>query len=149
MSHVLEQKRLDPSTIDREELNQLVAAFSKEGHVSVIDSDGKETQLPEPFYHHLLQMVRMMQEGQAIVLLPENETFTTQAAANFLGMSRQFFVNLIERGEIAFHYVGSHRRVYFKDLLSYQAKRDGVRRKGMDQLFDEIDRAGHYFPKES
>jgi len=139
--------RLDPSLIDRELLNNLVAAFSRPGHVSVINKDGHETQLPELLYQHLMRIVRLMCEGQAVVMLPQDETFTTQAAANFLGISRQFFVNLLEKEEIPYHRVGSHRRVYFKDLLHYQSKRNKVRRKSLDQLFDKIDEAGLYDPK--
>ena len=148
MSMTLQQNRLDPSLIDREALNQLVAAFSRPGHVSLIDGDGTETQLPEPLYQHLMRIVRMMREGQAIIMLPEDETFTTQAAANFLGMSRQFFVDLLEKGEIPHHRVGSHRRVYFKDLLDYQRERDKKRKEGMNRLFHEINEAGLYDPKD-
>ena len=145
MTNVL--NRLDPSLIDRELLNKLVAAFSHPSHVSVIDGDGQETQLPEPLYQHLMRIVRLMCEGQAIVMIPQDETFTTQAAANFLGMSRQFLVDLLEKNEIPCHRVGSHRRVYFKDLLNYQGKRDKERRKSLDHLFNKIDEAGLYDPE--
>lgn len=141
------KNRLDPSIIDRELLNKLVAAFSHPGHVSIIDKDGQETQLPEPLYQHLMRIVRLMREGQAIIMLPEDETFTTQAAANFLGMSRQFFVDLLKQDKIPHHRVGSHRRVHFKDLLNYQKSRDETRRESLDHLFDEIDKAGLYDPK--
>ena len=65
-----------------------------------------------------------------------------QKAVNFLGMSRQFFVDLLEKGEIPHHRVGSHRRVYFKDLLDYQRERDKKRREGMNRLFHEINETG-------
>jgi len=78
-------------------------------------------------------------------MLPEDEAFTTQAAGNYLGMSRQFFVNLLERGEIPFHRVGTHRRVTFKDLLEYEKRRDRKCREAMDRLTDEIAQAGLYF----
>ena len=86
----------------------------------------------------------MIKPCQAI----EDETFTTQAAANFLGMSRQFFVDLLEKGEISHHRVGSHRRVYFKDLLDYQRERDQKRHEGLKRLFHEINEAGLYDPKD-
>lgn len=82
--------------------------------------------------------------GRAIIMMPEDETFTTQAAANFLGVSRQHLVNLLEDGKIDFHYVGTHRRVKFKDLKVYKDKRDGRRRKGLDKLFKEVFKAGKY-----
>jgi len=136
--------RLDPSTIDREELDRVFAAFSQPGHVAFVDNDGNRTEIPEPIYHHLVRIARMMQKGQAIVMLPENEKFTTQAAANYLGMSRQFLVNLLEKGDLPFHKVGSHRRIAFKDLLAYEKERDSKRRKSLDGLFNRIDEEGKY-----
>lgn len=143
-----QQTRLDPSTVDREELDRLVAAFSEPGHVAVIDSKSHRTEIPEPIYQHLMRIIRIMREGQAVVMIPEAETFTTQAAANFLGVSRQFLVNLIESKQIPAFKVGSHRRIYFKDLLTYQQKRDSERSRVLDSLRDEIDEAGLYFPQD-
>lgn len=143
-----EENRIDPSIVDREQLDQLVAALSSPGHVSLIDRDGNRTEIPEPIYHHLMRLLQQLRQGQAIVMIPENETFTSQAAANFLGMSRQFFVNLIEKGEIPFHHVGAHRRVYFKDLLGYQKRRDRERLNTLDELSKAVDDAGLYFPSE-
>ncbi|NJK93005.1 MAG: helix-turn-helix domain-containing protein [Blastochloris sp.] len=70
----------------------------------------------------------------------------TQAAANYLGMSRQFLVNLLEKGEIPFRKVGTHRRVAFRDLLAYEKKRDKKRRESMDRLTTDVMKAGLYFP---
>jgi len=76
--------------------------------------------------------------------MPEDEAFTTQAAANYLGMSRQYLVKLLEAGEIRFHRVGSHRRVTFKDLRTYEKRRDADRRKGMGALFSKLQQEGYY-----
>ncbi len=51
-----------------------------------------------------------------------------------LGVSRQFLIKLLERGEIPHHMVGTHRRIYVRDLLAYKAKRDSSRRKILDDL---------------
>jgi len=91
-----------------------------------------------------VRIVRMMREGRGIVLLPEDENLTTQAAADFLGMSRQHFVDLLERKEIPFHMVGTHRRVYFKDVLDFQKKRDAERKGTLNRLFSDLDEAGLY-----
>jgi excisionase family DNA binding protein len=85
-----------------------------------------------------------MQQGRAIVLMPEDETFTTQAAAVFLGMSRQHLVELMDKGEIPHHRVGTHRRVTLKDLRAYQDMRDKTRREAMGGLFKKIKDAGLY-----
>jgi excisionase family DNA binding protein len=133
--------------IGRANVERLVAAFAREDHATLIDKDGNRTELPEALSRHLLRMLRMMQEGRAIIMLPEDEAFTTQAAGNFLGVSRQFIVDLLEKGDIPFHLVGAHRRVYFKDLLDYQKRRDGNRAKVLDDLATQANRADLYFPK--
>jgi len=51
-----------------------------------------------------------------------------------LGVSRQFLIKVLERDEIPHHMVGTHRRVYVRDLLAYKAKRDSKRRKILDDL---------------
>jgi excisionase family DNA binding protein len=140
--------RLDPSLIPEEQLIALAKIFAKPHHVALIDSQGNQTNIPEALFVHFARIVRLMSERKAIVMLPEDEAFTTQAAANYLGMSRQFFVNLLEKGEIPHRRVGTHRRVSFRDLLEYERKRDRTRREAMDQLTDEVIQAGKYFPDE-
>jgi excisionase family DNA binding protein len=85
-----------------------------------------------------------MQQGRAIVLMPEDETFTTQAAASFLGMSRQHLVDLMDKGEVPHHRVGTHRRVSLKDLRAYQQVRDKSRHEALNGLFKKITAAGLY-----
>lgn len=77
-------------------------------------------------------------------MIPEKERFTTQAAANYLGMSRQHLVDLIERGEIPCIHVGKHRRIEFSDLLAYEKVRDQSRREALDRLSKKINEAGLY-----
>jgi excisionase family DNA binding protein len=61
-------------------------------------------------------------------------------------VSRQHLVDLLEKGEIPHHKVGTHRRVTFKDLLVYEKKRDKTRRIAMDRLSEQVISAGLYFP---
>ena len=138
------QNRLDPSMLDPEELKDLVRFLSATGSPALVDEHGEHLELPKPVYQQLLRVLKMMNEGRAIVMLPEEETFTTQAAANYLGVSRQHLVNLLEGEEIPFHRVGTHRRVYFKDLLAYERRRDTSRRQTLDKLMTQVDDAGLY-----
>ncbi len=139
--------RIDPSQIPDDQLAALAHAFARPGHVLVTDSNGNKTELPEVLFQHFARIVRLMSERKAIVMVPEDEAFTTQAAANYLGMSRQHLVTLLDRREIDHHLVGTHRRVKFKDLLNFERKRDETRRAALDKLSAEVDAAGLYFPK--
>jgi excisionase family DNA binding protein len=55
-------------------------------------------------------------------------------ASTVLGVSREFLMNLLERGEIAYREVGTHRRVCMRDLLEYKGRRDRERGKILDDL---------------
>lgn len=136
--------RLGPSLIPDDQLAELAKLFTKPDHVALIDGQGNRTHIPEVLFKHLARIVRLMSERKAIVMMPEDEAFTTQAAANYLGVSRQFFVNLLEKGEIPFHRVGTHRRVTFRDLLAYEKQRDRKRREAMDRMTDQVIAAGKY-----
>lgn len=138
--------RLDPSLIPPDQLERMARIFASPEHILLTDSAGNQTEIPEALFQHFARIVRLMSERKAIVMLPEDEAFTTQAAANYLGTSRQHLVNLLESGEIPFHKVGSHRRVTFRDLLAYEKKRDKSRREALDKLTDRVIEAGLYFP---
>lgn len=136
--------RLDPSLIPEEQLAELAKFFAKPDHVALIDAQGNRTHLPEALFAHFARIVRLMSEKKAIVMVPEDEAFTSQAAANYLGVSRQHLVDLLEQKEIPHHKVGTHRRVTFKDLLAYERKRDTTRRAALDQLATAAEDAGLY-----
>ena len=136
--------RLDPSQIPEEQLAELAKFFAKPGHVALIDAQGNRTHLPEALFTHFARIVRLMSEKKAIVLVPEDEAFTTQAAANYLGVSRQHLVDLLEQKKIPHHKVGTHRRITFKDLLNYERTRDKTRREALDQIAAAAEAAGLY-----
>jgi excisionase family DNA binding protein len=69
---------------------------------------------------------------------------TTMEAASILGVSRQFLVNLLEKGEIPYHMVGTHRRMYAQDLFRYKAKRDEQRHEAIRELAQAEAREGLY-----
>lgn len=143
----LTDNRVDASLLTEEEralLQPLLDLAQRNQHPCLKGADGTEIPLPQPIFEMLVRVIQDMRHGKAVVLMPEDETFTTQAAANFLGMSRQYFVTLLESGQLPFHRVGSHRRVYFKDLRDYARNRDTARRAGLKGLFERLQSEDHY-----
>lgn len=139
-----QENRLDPSQLDPAELDLLMSLIGREDRPALVGREGVRINLPEPIFHVLVNLVRQMREGRAVVLMPEDETFTTQAAAGFLGVSRQHVVDLMDHGEIPHHRVGTHRRVTLKDLIVYQRARDGKRRQALGGLFRKLKQEGYY-----
>jgi len=144
------ENRFDPSALTARQLRQLDRlnkAVLADERPALVGRDGVRLELPEPVYRLLVRVMRTMRAGKAVVLLPESESMTTQAAAEFLGVSRPFVVALLEKDAIPHHKVGTHRSVYLKDLIEYQRQRDARRRATLDDLRARVEAAGLYEKK--
>jgi len=111
-----------------------------------VGADGDTIDLPSSIYQLIRQIVPLLKRGDAVALVPYQQEITTREAADFLNMSRQFLVNLLERGELPFTKVGTHRRVRFHDLQAYKERRDERRRSlvaitALSEESGEYDRA--------
>ncbi|HWC01068.1 MAG TPA: excisionase family DNA-binding protein [Bryobacteraceae bacterium] len=74
--------------------------------------------MPAPLYHLLKDIVRSLEKGRSLVLMPEEQQLTTQRAAELLGMSRPYLIQLLDAGEMPYHLVGKHRRIALRDVLA-------------------------------
>jgi excisionase family DNA binding protein len=114
------------------------------GAPALLAADGQRLDLPDAVFRLLKDIVRNMQLGRAIALIPENQQLTSQRAADLLGVSRPHLIKLLERGELPYHKVGSHRRICLKDLLAYQKRRDVERKAALDRIAKEAFESGLY-----
>src|SRR5215467_8770250 len=115
---VFESKQEDVQKLER---------LLERGATSLIDRSGEKIKLPKAVLEVLRRAVEIMAKGKAVTLIPDNQAITTQRAADILGMSRPFFVKLLETGALAHHRVGSQRRVYLRDVLQFAQKREHER----------------------
>jgi excisionase family DNA binding protein len=122
------------------ELNRMLQG----GAPALVGADGEKMELPDAVFRLLKDIVRNMQLGRAIILIPENQQLTTQRAADLLGVSRPHFIKLLEAGELPYHKAGSHRRIYLRDLVAYQKRRDAERKRALDHIAKEAYEAGLY-----
>lgn len=100
----------------------------------LVGPDGKTQILPSTLYSFLCTLLADLKAGHSVTILQSNASLTTVEASKLLGMSRQFLIGLLEKKEIQCHMVGTHRRLYARDVLAYKAKRDAVRSKTLDDL---------------
>lgn len=98
------------------------------------DGQSEDIILPGHIMAMLLKISTEMSQGKAISLIPINAELTTQEAANMMNVSRPHLVKLLEQEALSFHKVGTHRRIYLKDLLTYMEDNDKARRQSLDDL---------------
>ena len=127
--------------------NEVLDLYSeiKAAKARLAGPDGETRQLPPNLHSFLGQLLGDLKAGRSVTILETDAAMTTVAAARMLGVSRQFLVQLLEHGEIPFHKVGTHRRVYVRDLLAYKSKRDAERRKAWRDLVQAEIEDGSYF----
>jgi excisionase family DNA binding protein len=118
---------------DQRDVEKLYEAF-RSGKAKLVGPDGQGRQLPASLYAFLVELIGALQLGKCVYILQNQARLTTAEAAGMLGVSRQFLVNLLNSGDIPHHMVGTHRRIYVADLMKYKAKRDGLRKRALNDL---------------
>jgi excisionase family DNA binding protein len=125
-----------PSSIFGGDRKQVLDLYQniRRSRAKLVGPDGRTDSLPVSLCEFLVKLTADLREGQSVAIVQNDAQFTTVEAARMLGVSRQFLINLLERDEIPYYMVGTHRRVYVRDLLAYKAKRDSKRRHILDGL---------------
>lgn len=143
MSTFLSENRLSlpkkhDVTLAKKSSQKLAALLpKKEKDFSMYVKEGEnESTITLPFsvVQLLIEILSQMAEGNAVTLIPIHAELTTQEAANLLNVSRPYLIKLLEKGEIPFHKVGTHRRVLFTDLMSFKNKADNISDHALDEL---------------
>jgi excisionase family DNA binding protein len=125
-----------PLAISETDQKQVLELYQKiqRSRAKLVGPDGKTQSLPVSLYEFLVKLIADLCEGQSVAIVQNDAQLTTVEGARMLGVSRQFLIKLLERGDIPHHMVGTHRRIYVRDLLAYKAKLDSNRRKILDDL---------------
>jgi excisionase family DNA binding protein len=118
---------------DQREIHDLYCKL-RAAEAKLVGPDGKTQVLPGSLYAFLCQLLADLKSGNSVTILQSDATLTTVEAAKLLGVSRQFLIQEIEKEKIPHHMVGTHRRLYARDVLAYKSRRDAGRRKNLDDL---------------
>ena len=133
MAQSSEAQAVDISPKEQKEIIDIYAKL-REAEAKLIGPDGKTEILPNNLYSFLLRLLADLRAGHSVTILQSKHELTTVEASKILGVSRQFLVQVLEKGEIPFHMVGTHRRMYVRDVIAYKAKRDISRRNSLNDL---------------
>jgi excisionase family DNA binding protein len=143
MTLTLDREPIAAPNTDREALRG-VEAMIQSGLELRVSAGDRSIELPDALRLVLEQAAHELVRGNRVSLLPLGRMLTTRQAAEMLNISRPFLIQLLEREEIPFEMVGTHRRVAIEDVLRYRAQRSERRREVLRALSEEADELGFY-----
>lgn len=98
------------------------------------DGTNEPVTIPTAAFRLLVSILSEMASGNAVRLIPHHAELTTQEAAELLNVSRPYVVRLLDEGRMPSHRVGTHRRVLFKDVMTYKAEHRRARGRALDRM---------------
>lgn len=113
-----------------------LARARRDLRVQVVNDDApsEPMTIPAAVVEILLHVLSEMALGRAVSVTPVREEMTTQEAADFLNVSRPHLIKLLDRGEIPFRKVGSHRRISVAALNLYRERADAEQERALADL---------------
>ena len=118
---------------EKKELSNLVDNLSNVGKIALV-INGQEIEVPSVIYFALTEVVKTLNNGDSVTLIPMDKELTTQQAADILNVSRPYFIKLLENGTIKFRKTGTHRKVLMQDLIEYRNKRAENRHSNIEEM---------------
>lgn len=104
-------------------------------------SDGQEIELPEALGRMLRAAAHDLLGGNTVLALPLETRLTPNEAAELLGISRPFLLDLIAQGRIPAEPLpdSRHRLLRLTDVLAFQAERErrGEARRAIMQIVED------------
>lgn len=124
------------SEAERETIVKVEAFLRRQrGQVARLIGPNNETiELPESAFRLLKAVIHQLAMDNAVSVVPVHKQLTTQQAADLLNISRPYLIQLLERKEIPYERVGTHRRLKFGDVMGYRQRRAEEEESAIDAL---------------
>ncbi len=97
-------------------------------------SGSQRVTVPVSALRMLVEILTLVGAGNAVSIIPIHAELTTQEAADLLNVSRPFLIAALDRNELPFRKVGTHRRIRYQDVLAYKDSIDSARKKSLEEL---------------
>lgn len=145
MTDVLEVR---PGTLRPEDLrgfDHILEPAAAHGPTArLVGPDGTAVELPEGIHGLLVSIVENLKAGNGVTVIPMHAELTTVEAADLLNVSRPYLIKQLAAGKLAFHMVGTHRRLKLADVLAYRDRLDADASDALDALTAEAEDLGLY-----
>ncbi|MBF6164317.1 helix-turn-helix domain-containing protein [Streptomyces gardneri] len=90
----------------------------------------------------IAQILDLISRGCTVTVGSLPNEVTTTVAAKMLGVSRPTLMKLVNEGKLPSHRVGSHTRLFSRDVLAHREIQRAAQRKAFDRLRELEDELG-------
>jgi excisionase family DNA binding protein len=115
---------------------------TKQARLIVDAGTTAEIALPPQAVQALAEALGHLAAGQDVTVTALPPEMTTQQAAEYLHVSRPFLISLLEKNELPYRKVGTHRRVLAADVIAYKNRIDAARLHTLEQLAAQAQELG-------
>lgn len=126
---------------DERQLDEVADALQRPG---VTVGSTSLAELPAPIREALADVLHRFARGESVVVGSAETLLTTSEAAKVLGISRTYLVRMIDAGELACEFVGTHRRIRLGEALRFGEVFRERRRAALDEVSRTAREAGLY-----
>lgn len=128
------------------ELNEIIELVQKitNSEKVLITKDGQSIEVPQFVSQVLYEILSILSKGGSMTIIPMEKELTTQQAADILNVCRPYLVKLLEKNEIPFRKVGSHRKILMRDLIAYKDRVKINRKEKLSELVNLSQELGLY-----
>lgn len=107
-----------------------------------LDGEQEVVALPSSALELLNEILVQMAEGNAISILPQKCELTTMQAAEILNVSRPYLIGLLDKHQLPYRMVGSHRRIRLDDVMNFKQDIDEKRLNALRELSELSEELG-------
>jgi excisionase family DNA binding protein len=140
---------------DRDRVTEIVRALdelgtSKRGPAQLNLPERDPLDIPDVLTRVLRDAALALSEGAAAVrVVPEDKELTTSQAAELLGVSRPHLIQILEREDIPYRMVGTHRRIPLQSLSKYFQAQEAASARAFQAMIDLSEEVGLYDQSDS
>ncbi|ONM50777.1 hypothetical protein B0T44_08960 [Nocardia donostiensis] len=126
---------MSPRAIEQaRSLQEFLSDRDSASGVTVRSGADQQLVLPPELATLVLELVDLIGRGCTVTVGSIPNEVTTTVAARMLNMSRPSLMKLVREGRIPAHKVGSHTRLYSKDVLAFRRSQLERQSKAFDEL---------------
>ena len=91
--------------------------------------NGHELDVSENIVQSVIDMLTRLAEGKGVLVGSVDELMTTGQTADFLGISRSYVIQLIDKGLLEAEYRGTHRRITMGSAIAHAQRTQQLQKK--------------------